>query len=103
MVIEPKKITVQRANVVLQIHEQQLDYYLNQGFNVIDEKGEIIQESIPRDVGTLQKMYVEHTNEIKSLKEEIEALKEELARRNSRKKKTDEKPEDEKADEKPEE
>ena len=47
------KITVQRANVILQISPQQVDYYLNQGYNVINAKGEVVQASVPKDVGTL--------------------------------------------------
>ena len=71
-----EKVLVQRANVILQISPQQVDYYLNQGYNVIDEKGNVIQESIPRNLGELQKAYVDHIAEIESLKEEIRKLKE---------------------------
>lgn len=71
-----EQILVQRANVVLQISPQQVDYYLNQGYNVIDEKGNVIQKSIPRNLGELQKAYIDHIAEIESLKEEIRKLKE---------------------------
>lgn len=71
-----EKVIVQRANVVLQISPQQVDYYLNQGYNVIDEKGNVIKESIPRNLGDLQKAYIDHVAEIESLKEEIRKLKE---------------------------
>lgn len=71
-----EQVIVQRANVVLQISPQQVDYYLNQGYNVIDEKGNVIQESIPRNLGELQKAYIDHIAEIESLKEEIRKLKE---------------------------
>lgn len=71
-----ERVTVQRANVVLQVSPQQVDYYLNQGYNVINEQGEVIQASVPRDLGTLQKAYIEHTEEIKALKAEIQTLKE---------------------------
>lgn len=70
------KVLVQRANVVLSVSPQQLDYYMTQGYDVINEQGEIVQASVPRDLGTLQKAYVEHTEEIKALKEEIKKLKE---------------------------
>ncbi len=71
-----EQVIVQRANVVLQISPQQVDYYLNQGYNVIDEKGNVIQKSIPRNLGELQKAYIDHIAEIESLKEEIRKLKE---------------------------
>lgn len=80
------KVTVQRANVVLQISPQQVDYYLNQGYNVINEKGEVIQASIPRDLGTLQKAFVEDKNTIEALQAEIAELKKKLKRANSKKK-----------------
>lgn len=70
------KITVQRANVILQISPQQVDYYLNQGYNVINAKGEVVQASVPKDVGTLQKAYVEHLQEIEELKDKIKKLEE---------------------------
>lgn len=70
-----KTITVKRANTILEVSESQLDYYLNQGYDVIDEMGKVIQASVPTDVGTLQKAYLDHTNEIKMMKAEIDSLK----------------------------
>ena len=68
-------ITVRRANVVLNISESQLGYYMSQGYDVIDETGKVIQASVPTDVGTLQKAYFDHLSEIEALKEEIRILK----------------------------
>lgn len=70
-----KVITVQRANTVLQVPEEWVDRYIDQGYNVIDNKGNVIKKSIPRDLGTLQKAYVEHTAKIEELEAEIEELK----------------------------
>lgn len=69
------KVIVQRANVVLYIDPEQLDYYMSQGYNVINDAGKVIRASVPNDLGTLQKAYVEHMAEIKSLKQQIEELK----------------------------
>ena len=80
------KITVQRANVILQISPQQVDYYLNQGYNVINAKGEVVQASVPKDVGTLQKAYVDHLKEIEELKDKIKKLE---AKRTTTKKKAE--------------
>ena len=68
-------VKVRRANVVLRIAEQQVSYYLSQGYNVINDAGEVIQASIPRDIGTLQKAYVEHLDKIEALEKEIAQLK----------------------------
>lgn len=83
-----KTITVKRANVVLGISESQLDYYMNQGYDVIDETGKVIKASVPTDVGTLQKAYFDHINEIGAMKEEIEALKLEIESLKTPRKKT---------------
>lgn len=71
---DTNKIFVQRANVVLQISEQQVDYYLSQGYSIINENGEVIQASVPKDLGTLQKAYVEHLREIEELKKQLDEL-----------------------------
>lgn len=72
---DTNKITVQRANVVLQIAEEQLDYYMNQGFSVIDAEGNVIKSGVPKNVGTLQKAFIDHTKRIEELEKELEALK----------------------------
>ena len=76
-----KLVTVQRANVVLQISEALVDRYVDQGYNVIDANGNVIKASIPRDLGTLQKAYVNHLREIDALKKEIEQLKQKKVNR----------------------
>lgn len=68
-------VTVQRANVVLEISESLVDRYVDQGYNVIDAEGNVIKASIPKDVGALQKAYVDHLQEIEKLKVEIGQLK----------------------------
>ncbi|MBR3644991.1 MAG: hypothetical protein IKN54_01100 [Lachnospiraceae bacterium] len=79
-----ESIIVQRANVILHIAPEQLDYYMTQGYNVIDSAGNIIKASIPKDVGTLQKLYVEHTEKIAELEAEIKSLKQKRGRKQSK-------------------
>lgn len=67
-------VTVQRANVLLDVPEHQIDYYLSQGYNVVDKYGHIIKESVPHDVGTLQKKVREQAVEIENLRQQIESL-----------------------------
>ena len=81
-----ERVTIQRANVVLQVSPQQVDYYLSQGYNVINEQGEVIQASVPRDLGTLQKAFVENANIIESLHAEVADLKKKLKKATSKKK-----------------
>lgn len=81
-----ERVTVQRANVVLQVSPQQVDYYIGQGYNVINEQGEVIQASVPRDLGTLQKAFVENANTIESLQAEVADLKKKLKKATSKKK-----------------
>lgn len=70
-----KTVTVQRANTILQVPEEWVDRYIDQGYDVLDSNGKVIQKSIPKDLGTLQKAYLEHTAKIKELEKEIEQLK----------------------------
>ena len=69
-----KTVIIQRANVILRVSKEQLDYYMTQGYNLIDEEGHILKASVPKDLGTLQKAYVDHEAEIKVLKEQIAEL-----------------------------
>lgn len=71
---ERKIVTVQRANTILQVPEEWADRYLDQGYSIIDAHGNVVQSSIPKDVGTLQKAYFDHVKEIEELKKVIEEL-----------------------------
>lgn len=70
-----KTVTVQRANVILDVPEEWVDRYLDEGYDVIDDKGNVIKKSIPRDLGTLQKAYMDHVRKIEELESEIKELK----------------------------
>jgi len=74
-----KLLRVERGNVVLRVPDYDVQRFIDQGYNLVDEKGNVIQASVPRDLGTLQKMYTEHIEEIKQLKAEIEELQSKLA------------------------
>ena len=60
---------VERGNVVLQVKDFEIQHYLNLGYNLTDEAGNILQESIPTNVGELQKAYLEHTKKIAELED----------------------------------
>ena len=75
---ELKTIMVRQANVILEIDEADKQYYLDTGFDIIDEYGNVLVKSIPNDLRTLKAAYTEHTEEIKRLKAEIDSLRAEL-------------------------
>lgn len=66
---------IQRANVILQVEDSEVDYYLNLGYNEITEDGKILRETIPTDLHLLQKHYVDSKKKIAELEAEIAALK----------------------------
>ena len=67
-----EKITVQRANVVLDISPEDKKFYMSQGYSVIDEKGKVIEEAMSSDVATLQ-------NQVAHLKEKLAKAEETIA------------------------
>ncbi len=67
-------ITVQRGNVVLQVADDSVTKYMNLGYNVIDDKGNIVEECIPNDLGLLQKHFVESKKRIAELEEQLAQL-----------------------------
>lgn len=67
-------VTVQRGNVVLQVADDSVTKYMNLGYNVIDDKGNVIEECIPTDLGTLQKHFIESKKRIAELEEQLAQL-----------------------------
>ena len=72
-------ITVKRANVVLDVLDEQKDEYLAKGFNVINDSGEVIESSVPNDVNSLTVAYSQHVEKIESLEKELAKAKSEIA------------------------
>jgi len=68
-------VRVQRANVILQVPEEQIKEYLAKGFDVLGNDGQVVQASVPNDVNLLKQKYVEFSNRIKALEDEIASLK----------------------------
>ena len=71
-------VDVQRANVFLTIPEDQIDKYMAKGFSVVDANGKVIKQSVPTELGQLQKAYSEHVETIKHLNSEIANLRAKL-------------------------
>ena len=72
-------VQVRRANVYLRIPQDEVSRYVAKGYDVVDNKGNVLKASVPNDLGTLQKAFVDKANEIKELKAKISQLKEELS------------------------
>lgn len=65
---------VRRANVILEVKDYEIQRYKDDGYDVIDETGKVIEATIPTDKHTLQKAYKEQLEEIAKLKARIEEL-----------------------------
>ena len=78
-----EKVTVQRANVILQIVDDPalIQKYKDKGYNVIDNKtGKVIERAVPHDTGALQMLVVELQKQVKEQEKEIKALNQKIKR-----------------------
>ena len=72
------KVEVGRANVVLTVEEDMVRYYLDRGYNLLDEKGGVAKEATPLNEADFRRAYIAQKEKIKSLEAEIDTLKKEL-------------------------
>lgn len=63
---------VQKANVILTVTDDELDYYVSRGFNVIDEHGNIVKRATLNDTAALKETVIGLTAENNKLKADIE-------------------------------
>ena len=68
-------IYAERGNKVRQIGEEDIAKYTEQGYKITDGYGNIIQDSIPNDLGVLKLAYVNNRTTIEELHKEITTLK----------------------------
>lgn len=64
-----------KANRIRQVAEHEVEKYLDLGYDITDEAGNILKSAIPTDVSLLQKYYVEHTAKIAELEQTIASMK----------------------------
>lgn len=76
---------VKRANVVLTIADDEINNYLDRGYDIISDSGEVIKEAIPTDIHTLQKAYLDSKIQIANLEKGIADLRKELEKVNKEK------------------
>ena len=69
---------VERGNVVLHIDDNDIQHYLNLGYNLTDESGNVLQRSIPTNLGELQSAFIANTARIAELEDTVAKLTAEL-------------------------
>ncbi len=69
-------VKVRKGNVYLTIADTSVERYRAKGFDVVDEHGNVVLESVPNDTATLKAAYTRQLAEIKQLKERIAKLEE---------------------------
>lgn len=68
-------IKVQRANIELDINPEDREYYIKQGYSVVDDYGNVIEAAVPNDANTLKIMVAQLQKENEMLKAQLEAAK----------------------------
>lgn len=71
-------VRIERGNVVLRVKEEEVQYYLNLGYNVTDEQGNILKAAIPINLGVLQKAFIDNQKTIETLNTQVANLTSEL-------------------------
>lgn len=72
------KVFVRRANVLLEVSQETLEKYLNDGYDLVDKSGKLIREGAPNDDFALKRAYDRQKSEIEKLKAEVENLEKAL-------------------------
>lgn len=70
-----EEVRIKRANVILRVHPDAVQSYLNQGYNIVDEQGNVLKEGLPVTNEQFKKEYFRLKQENEQLKEELAALK----------------------------
>ena len=71
-------VKVRRGGTILHISKNLVDRYMAKGFDVVDDKGNIVQASVPNDVTTLKLAYETHIAQIKKLETELSEARQEI-------------------------
>ena len=68
----------EKGNKVKEIDESMIESCVEQGYKIVDERGNLIKDTIPTDLPTLKLAYKKHEQTISDLKAKIEALESEV-------------------------
>ena len=74
MSLVDETVRIRKGGSYLTISATSIDRYLAKGYDVVDEKGNVLKASIPNDINTLRVAYSQHVAEIKELKQRIKEL-----------------------------
>lgn len=77
--------TVRRLNVILDVNDADVEHYMALGYDVVDNRGNIVRATMPTDVATLQKCYREHIQKIEALEKKVAELSAEVSAKKSTK------------------
>jgi len=72
-----------RGNRMVQIDESRIQSYVEQGYNIVGNRGEVLQSAVPTDINVLKQSYAQHVKEIEALKAKVASLETELAKANA--------------------
>lgn len=81
---------VERGNVVLTVKDHEVQHYLNLGYNLTDDAGNVLKRAIPTNIGELQTAYLEHTKKIAELEDTVAKLTAQLSMKKTATKKAKE-------------
>lgn len=74
-----KIIKVRKANKIISVNENEVDRYLAIGYDIIDNKGNVVQATVPHDPNILRKAFIENEATINSLKQRISTLEAQIS------------------------
>ena len=73
------EITVRKANRVVTVNENEVAKYTAIGYDIVDNKGNVVQASVPHDPNVLRKAFIDNQEIIKEYKATIEQLKQRIS------------------------
>ena len=68
-------IYARKGNRISRIEEHQINTLVEQGYDIVDENGAVLQSAVPTDPVLLKKCYVEYKKRIEELEKEVATLR----------------------------
>lgn len=78
MSLVDETVRVKKGGSYLTIPTASIDRYMAKGYDVVDDKGNVLRASIPNDINALRVAYSQHVAEIRELKQHIKELETQL-------------------------
>jgi len=72
------KILVRRANVVIEVNPEDKQFYMDNGYSVVDEAGKVVESAMPIDTNALKVQVGELTKKLEEANKTISKLKADL-------------------------